>query len=66
MFNVNIRFRVKYIPELHKKLSFVEIGGGGFMVAISNPSLKYYRLPIYNFDSFDYYLTFSHTAAILD
>ena len=36
------------------------------MVAINSPSPKCYRLPIYNFVSFDYNLTFSHTAAILD
>ena len=50
------------------KLSSVEIGGRGGgvgMVAISSPSPKSYRLPIYNVVSFDYNLTFSHTAAIL-
>ena len=37
------------------------------MVAtVRSPSPKCYRLPIYNFVSFDYNLTFSHTAAILD
>ena len=36
------------------------------MVAITSRSPKCYRLPIYNFVSFDYNLTFSHTAAILD
>ena len=30
------------------------------------PSHKCYRLPIYNFVSFDYNLTFSHAAVILD
>ena len=50
------------------KPSSVENGGGGYMVAISSPSPKCYRLPIYiyNFVSFDYNLTFSYTAAILD
>ena len=36
------------------------------MVAISSPSSKCYRLPIYNFVSIDYNLTVSHAAAILD
>ena len=37
------------------------------MVAtVRSTSLKCYRLPINNFVSFDYSLTFSHTAAILD
>ena len=37
------------------------------MVAICSTSPKCYHLPIYNnFVSFDYNLTFSHTAAILD
>ena len=55
------------ISQGSTKLSSVEIGGrgGGGMVAISSPSPKSYRLPIYNFVSFDYNLTFSHTAAIL-
>ena len=36
------------------------------MEAISIPSPKCYRLPIYNFVSYDYKSTFSHTAAIWD
>ena len=37
------------------------------MVAtVRSPSSKCYRLPIYNFVSFDYNLIFSRTAAILD
>ena len=36
------------------------------MVVISSPSPKCYRLPIYNFASYDYNRIFSHTAAILD
>ena len=36
------------------------------MLAISNPSPKCYRSPIYNLVSFDYNLTFSNRAAILD
>ena len=36
------------------------------MLAISSPSPKCYRLPIYNLVSFDYNLTFSNKAAILD
>ena len=36
------------------------------MVATISPSSKCYRLPIYSFVSFDFNLTFSHTAAILD
>ena len=36
------------------------------MLAISNPSPICYRLPIYNLVSFDYNLTFSNKAAILD
>ena len=36
------------------------------MLAISNPSPKCYRLPIYNLVSFDDNLTFSNKAAILD
>ena len=37
------------------------------MVATArSPSPKCYRLPIYNFVSFDYNLIFSHTAAILN
>ena len=37
------------------------------MVAtVRSPSPKCYSLPIYNFVLFDYNLTFSQTAAILD
>ena len=36
------------------------------MVSISSPSPISYRLPIYNFVSYVYNGTFSHTAAILD
>ena len=36
------------------------------MLAISSPSPKCYRLPICNLVSFDYNLTFSNKAAILD
>ena len=36
------------------------------MLAISSPSPKCYRLPIYNLVSFDYNLTFGNKAAILD
>ena len=37
------------------------------MVAtVRSTSPKCYRLPIYSFVSYDYNLTFSHTAAILD
>ena len=36
------------------------------MLAISSPSPKCYRLPIYNLVSFDYNLTFRNKAAILD
>ena len=43
------------------------IPGGGCMVAtVRSRSPKFFRLPIYNFVSFDYKLTFTHTAAILD
>ena len=46
-----------------KKLSLVEMLG--VRVHGSHKS-KCYRLPIYNFVSYDYNWTFSHTAAILD
>ena len=36
------------------------------MLAISSPSPKCYRLPIYDLVSFDYNLTFSNKAGILD
>ena len=37
------------------------------MVAtVRSPPPTCYRLPTYNFVSFDYNLTFSHTAVILD
>ena len=36
------------------------------MLAINSPSPKCYRLPICNLVSFDYNLTFSNKAAILD
>ena len=36
------------------------------MLAISSPSPKCYRLSIYNLVLFDYNLTFSNKAAILD
>ena len=36
------------------------------MLAISNPSPRCYRLPIYDLVSFDYNLTFSNKAGILD
>ena len=42
-------------------------GGGWCMVAtVRSPSPQCYRLPLYNFVSFDYNLTLSYTAAILD
>ena len=47
-------------------LSFVDMGGGGCMVAVSRPSPKYYRLPICNFVSYDNTCIFNHTTAILD
>ena len=64
MFTFDFVFSISQLGS--KKLSSVEIGGRGCMVAISSTSAECYRLPIYNFVSFDYNLTFSHAAAILD
>ena len=54
------------ISKGSKKLIVVKMFGGGGEGVDGSHKSKWYRLPIYNFVSYDYNWTLSHTAVILD